>query len=137
MKIDNSLLDSLTAAAKASPRLRMNYDLRTSPADTSQRMLNALEPETQVPVHRHRNSTETFVILRGRALQRFYDEDGNVTEEILVDADGPCRMISIEQGRWHNLVSLETGTVIFESKDGAFEPRLPEDEMKNNQLLTI
>ena len=137
MIIDADILDSLTAAAKSSPRLRMNYDLRTSPADNSQRMLNALEPETQVPVHRHRNSTETFVILRGRALQRFYDEDGNVTEEILVDADGPCRMISIEQGRWHNLVSLETGTVIFESKDGAFEPRLPEDEMKNNQLLTI
>lgn len=137
MVIDTGLLDSLSAAAKTSPRKRMNYDLRTSPSDNSQRMLNALEPGTEVPVHRHRNTTETFVILRGRAIQYFYDEDGNVTEEVRVDANGPCRMISVEAGRWHRISSLESGTVIFECKDGAFEPRLPEDEMNNNQLLTI
>ena len=72
--IDNTLLDNLTAQAKASPRLRMNYDLRNSSADTSQRMLNAIEPGSVVPIHRHQKSSETFVVLRGRVVEEFYDE---------------------------------------------------------------
>lgn len=128
MKIDIELLDSLTARAKESPRLRMNFDLRTSSADSSQRMLNALEPGTQVPIHRHTKSTETVVMLRGRGIQYYYDNDGNVVDQILLDANGPCRMMSVEVGCWHRLESLESGTVIFESKDGAFEP-ISEDDI--------
>ena len=76
MKIDNILLDKLTAQAKASPRLRMNLDLRNSPEDGSQRMLNALEPGTVLPIHRHRTTSEVVVMLRGRAVQYLYDEQG-------------------------------------------------------------
>ena len=127
MRIDEGLLEMLMEQARKSPRLRMNYDMRTSPADTSQRMLNALEPGTQVPVHRHRHSTECVVVLRGKGVQYYYDDAGNVTDEIVLEADGPCRMMSVEMGRWHRFESLESGTVIYESKDGAYEPFAPED----------
>ena len=75
MIIDSILLDDLTAQARLSPRLRMNLDLRNSPEDGSQRMLNALEPGTELQIHRHRGSSETVVILRGRATQWFYDDE--------------------------------------------------------------
>ena len=74
IKIDNALLDSLTEQAKSSPRLRMNYDLRNSSEDTSQRMLNAIEPGSLVPIHRHQKTSETVVVLRGRVVEEFYDE---------------------------------------------------------------
>ncbi len=122
MIIDAEILDALSSAAKSSPRLRMNYDLRTSPADTSQRMLNALEPGTKVPIHRHRMTTEVVVMLRGRGIQYLYDDEGNIIDEIELDSDGPCRMMTVDVGRWHNLKSLESGTVIFECKDGRYEP---------------
>lgn len=122
MIIDAVILDSLTSAAKSSPRLRMNYDLRTSPADTSQRMLNALEPGTEVPIHRHRKTTEVVVMLRGRGVQYLYDDEGNIIDEVELDSDGPCRMMTVDVGQWHNLKSLESGTVIFECKDGRYEP---------------
>ena len=86
MKIDKPLLDSLTQKAKESPRLRMNLDMRTSAEDGSQRMLNALEPGTVLPIHRHRKTTETVVILRGSATQYFYDDNGNVTEQVTITA---------------------------------------------------
>lgn len=130
MIIDDTLLDSLTAAAAASPRLRMNYDLRTSPADGSQRMLNALEPGTVVPVHRHRTTTETVVLLRGKAIQYYYDDAGQVTDSIVLEAGSPCFMMSVDLGRWHRLESLAHGTVIFECKDGAYEPLGEEDVME-------
>ena len=130
MKIDNVLLDSLTAQAKASPRLRMNYDLRTSGNDTSQRMLNALEPGTVIPIHRHRHSTETIVILRGSATQYFYDNKGNIIEVVTISAGSDCVGMSVDVNRWHKLVSNESGTVIFEAKDGPFEPIGEDDIMK-------
>lgn len=129
MKIDNALLDRLTEEAKASPRKRMNYDLRTSAEDSSQRMLNALEPGTEVPIHRHMKSTETVVMLRGRAIQYIYNDAGEVIDRIALEAGGPCSMMSVEVGQWHRLESLETGTVIFEAKDGKYEPIAPEDVM--------
>ena len=82
MKITQALLDELTAAAQASPRLRMNYDLRNSAADGSQRMLNAIEPGSPLPIHRHRKSSETVVCLRGRLVEEFYDEDGRLGETV-------------------------------------------------------
>ena len=127
MIIDSQLLDTLTAQAKASPRLRMNYDLRNSSADGSQRMLNALEPGTVLPIHRHRGTSETVVILRGRATQYFYDDAGALTEEVTIAAGTDSVGMSVEAGRWHRLESLESGTVILECKDGPFVPIGPED----------
>ena len=122
MIIDTALLDDLSAQAKASPRLRMNLDLRNSPEDSSQRMLNALEPGTVLPIHRHLRSSETVVILRGRIQWIFYDDAGSETERVTLDADGPLRMLVVEQGRWHSLLCLDPGSVLFESKDGKYEP---------------
>ena len=127
MTIDAELLDKLTAEALKSPRLRMNLDLRNSPADGSQRMLNALEPGTALPIHRHRKSSETVVILRGSATQYFYDDAGRVTEVVSIAAGSGCVGMSVEAGRWHRIESLESGTVIMECKDGAYEPINEED----------
>lgn len=129
MKMSKDLLDTLTAQAKASPRLRMNYDLRNSPEDQSQRMLNALEPGTELPIHRHRNSSETVAILRGRAVQWLYDEEGNVVEKVLLEVAGDIPAMNVEKGQWHRLECLESGTVIVEFKDGAYEPLVAEDMM--------
>lgn len=135
MKIDKILLDNLTTQAKASPRLRMNLDLRNSPEDGSQRMLNALEPGTVLPIHRHRTTSEVVVMLRGRAVQYLYDEQGRETDAVLLaagalDGDGVPGAVpgmTISKGQWHKLVALESGTVIFEAKDGPYEPISPAD----------
>ena len=125
MFIDQQVLDALTAQAKASPRLRMNLDLRNSPADQSQRMLNAIEPGTVLPIHRHRNSSETVVCLRGHFVEYYYDADGRLTDTIDMVPGGT--LINIPAGQWHNLESLESGTVLLEVKDGAYEPIGEED----------
>ena len=135
MKIDKILLDNLTTQAKESPRLRMNLDLRNSDADSSQRMLNAIEPGSVVPIHRHRTTSEVVVMLRGRAVQYLYDEQGRETDAVLLaagalDGDGVPGAVpgmTISKGQWHKLVALESGTVIFEAKDGAYEPISPAD----------
>ena len=118
MIIDNAILNSLTAAAKASPRLRMNLDLRNSPEDGSQRMLNAIEPGTVMPIHRHRSSSETVVCVRGHFEEYFYDEGGKLTDTIDMT---PGRIVDVPLGQWHSLKSLESGTVLFECKDGKWE----------------
>ena len=127
MNIDIALLDKLTAQAQASPRLRMNMDLRDSAEDLSQRMLNALEPGTVLPIHRHRNTSETVAILRGRAVQYLYDDEGNETDTVLLEAGGEIPAMQVEMGQWHRLEALESGTVIVEFKNGAYEPIGPED----------
>lgn len=127
MNFDKQILDELTQKAKESPRLRMNLDLRTTPEDQSQRMLNALEPGTVLPIHRHTKTTEVVVILRGKAVQYLYDDKGNETGQVLLEAGGECAGMSIERGQWHRIECLETGTVIFEAKDGPYEPISPED----------
>ena len=127
MNIDQTLLDNLSFQAKASPRLRMNMDLRDSAEDQSQRMLNALEPGTVLPIHRHRKTTETVAILRGRAVQYLYDDEGNETDAVLLEAGGEIPAMQVEMGQWHRLEALESGTVIVEFKNGAYEPIGPED----------
>lgn len=127
MTITQALLDSLTAAAKASPRLRMNFDLRNSSSDTSQRMLNALEPGTPLPIHRHMHSSETVVCLRGHLRELFYDDRGSVTEVIDLQPGGENVGLNIPAGQWHGIEVLESGTVILECKDGAYEPQREED----------
>ena len=130
MIINKELLDNLTQQAKASPRLRMNLDLRNSEADSSQRMLNAIEPGSVVPVHRHQKTSETVVVLRGRAVQHFYDGNGQLVDSVLLEAGGEVPAIQVPLGTWHRIESLESGMVILEMKDGAFEPLGPEDIME-------
>lgn len=126
--IDQNLMDSLTAQAKASPRLRMNLDLRNTPEDDSQRMLNAIEPGSVVPVHRHRNTSEAVAILRGRLVGDFYDGSGHTClKSIELSPDGPATALTVPMGQWHTVRALESGTVIMESKDGHYEPLGPED----------
>ena len=127
MRIDVTLLDELTALAKSSPRLRMNFDLRNSPNDQSQRMLNALEPGTVMPIHRHRHSSETVVVLRGKVKWVYYNDKKEVTDTFIVAPGSDLVGLSVPMGQWHSLECLETGTVIFESKDGPYEPTRPED----------
>ena len=122
MKITQALLDELTLKAKESPRLRMNYDLRNSDADQSQRMLNAIEPGSPLPVHRHRKTSETVVCLHGRLVEEFYDEQRICTETIELSPNGPVVALNIPVGQWHAVRALETGTVIVEVKDGPYEP---------------
>lgn len=127
MIFDIKLLDELSERAKANPRLRQNLDLRTSPEDNSQRMLNALEPGTIMPIHRHRNSSETMVIVRGALEEYLYDNNGDLTETIYMTPNGDHSIIQLEKGQWHSLKCLESGTIIFEAKDGAYAPLTPED----------
>ena len=123
IKIDNTLLDNLTEQAKVSSRLRMNLDLRNSPEDTSQRMLNAIEPGSEVPIHRHQKTSETVVVLRGRVVEEFYDELERRCEAAYeISPLGPTLALNIPAGTWHTLRSLESGTVILEVKDGKYEP---------------
>ena len=130
MIIDTNLLDTLSAQAKASPRLRMNYNLRNTPEDHSQRMLNAVEPGTMMPIHRHRDSSETVVVLRGKVRWLYYDDEGRLIDSILVEANGDIRGLSVPQGQWHSLESLESGSVILETKDGLWQPMKEEDMLQ-------
>ena len=128
MVIDNRILDELTAQAKESPRLRMNYDLRNSAADGSQRMLNAIEPGTEVPIHRHWNSSETVLCVRGYFQECLYDDAGNLEEEIDMVPGGA--IVNVPIGKWHNLRSMESGTILFEAKHGKYEPLKEEDILR-------
>ena len=128
MIITKGILNELTVKAKENPRLRQSLDLRNSPDDLSQRMLNALEPGTVMPIHRHHASSETVFILRGRIRWIFYDEKGEETERVVLDANGDLRMLNVEKDRWHSLECLESGSVLYESKDGPYHP-LEEDEI--------
>ncbi len=123
MVINTALLDSLTKQAKESPRLRINCDLRDSETEPTQRMLNAMEPGTVVPIHRHQKSSETVVCIRGRLREYYYDElERVVTDVFELSADGPMCGLTIPAGQWHSVEVLESGTVIMEVKTGMFEP---------------
>ena len=131
MKITQAILDKLTEEAKASPRLRMNMDLRNSDSDSSQRMLNAIEPGSPLPIHRHQKTSETVVCLRGRLVEEYYDELERVcTETIELSPNGPVVALNIPAGQWHTVRSLESGTVILEMKNGPYEPISPEDVLE-------
>lgn len=126
MVITKDLLDELSAQAKASERLRCNLDLRNSAEDQSQRMLNALELGTVMPIHRHKGSSETCVCIRGHFEEYFYDEKGLLVETIDMVPGGI--VLNIEKGQWHSLKCLESGTILLECKDGPYHP-LEEDEI--------
>lgn len=126
MIFDKDFFDKLCEQARQNPRLRMNYDLRNSSNDTSQRMLNALYPGSVVPIHRHPDTTEVMMVVRGSVREHFYDVNGRLTDSFLLEAGKNC-LICIPAGQFHSLECLEEGTVIFEAKDGAYVPVLPED----------
>ena len=106
----------------------MNLDLRNGEGDQSQRMLNAIEPGSPLPIHRHQKTSETVVCLRGRLVEEYYDELERIcTERIELSPDGPVVAVNLPAGQWHTVQSLESGTVILEVKDGPYEPIGPED----------
>ena len=124
--INKILLDEVSEKAVLSPRLRMNYNLHDSLEAKAQRLLNALEPGTQLPVHRHPHTAETYILLRGRINVLFYNEDKQV--ELSVESGNYG--VHIPAGQWHTLEVMESGTVIFEVKDGPYTP-LTEDNIMN------
>lgn len=131
MVITKEILDELTAKAKESPRLRMNLDLRNSENDQSQRMLNAIEPGSDMPIHRHKYTSETVVCLRGRLVEEFYDELERIcTKSIELSPNGPNYAINVPAGQWHKVWAKESGTVLLESKNGVWEPLGDEDILK-------
>jgi cupin fold WbuC family metalloprotein len=129
MIIDNKLLDEVSAKAKTSPRLRMNYNFHESLDSKAQRLLNALEPGTILPIHRHQHTAETYVLLRGKIEVQFYDETGAQTESFKLDPLKGNYGVQIPKGQWHTLVVVEP-SVIFEVKDGPYTPISPEDTME-------
>ena len=131
MIITEQILDHLSEQAKASPRLRMNLDLRDSNKDGSQRMLNAIEPSSPLPIHRHKHTSETVVCLRGRLVEEFYDELERIcTDRIELYPGGPIALINVPAGQWHTVRALESGTVLLECKNGPWEPLGDEDILK-------
>ena len=128
MIINNIVLNNLSDQAKANPRLRQSLDLRNSDADKSQRMLNAIEPGSEMPIHRHKYTSETVVCLRGRLVEEFYDELERIcTDRIELTPGGPNFLVNISAGQWHTVRALESGSVLLECKDGKYEPLGPED----------
>ena len=118
--IDKNLLDEVSAQAKASPRLRMNYNFHHSLEDKCHRMLNAVEPGTDIPIHRHPDKDESFVILRGKVRSTTYNDDGSVIDSVVLSHEDGIYGVDIPKGVWHKLESLEPATVIFECKEGPY-----------------
>ena len=127
MLIDNNLLELVTEQAKASNRLRMNYNLHESLDAKAQRLLNALEPGTILPIHRHTHTAETYIVLRGSINVLFYDDNKNLVNQYLVNPEEGVYGVHIPSGQWHTLEVMETCTVIFEVKDGPYAPLGEED----------
>lgn len=120
--INEDLLNEVTQQAKESPRLRMNHNLHDSLEAKAQRLLNALEPGTVLPVHRHPNTAETYILLRGKIKVMFYNDRKEMTESILLDPMAGGYGVHIPANQWHTLEVMESGTVIFEVKDGPYMP---------------
>ena len=106
--------------AKTSPRLRMIFNFHQSLDNKCHRMLNAIEPGTDIPIHRHPTKDESFVVLRGKVHSTTYNDDGSVIESVVLCADEGRFGVDIPKGVWHKLESLESGSVVFECKDGPF-----------------
>ena len=125
--LDKELLDTITVQAQESPRLRMNYNLHDSLEAKAQRLFNALEPGTVLPIHRHRHTAETYILVRGKIKVEYYNQNKELTEtEILDPAEGKYGL-HVPAGQWHTVIPLESGTMVFEVKDGPYMPFQPED----------
>lgn len=119
-RINKELLDSVSEKAKVSPRLRMNYNFHLSLDEKCHRFLNAVEPGTEVPIHKHPTKDETFVILRGRVKVTTHSDDGSIIDSVVLSPEDGQYGVNIPKGVWHTLESLESGTIIFECKEGPF-----------------
>lgn len=131
MIIDNSLLDKIQGEAENSDRLRMNYNFHESLDSKAQRLINVLLPGTELPIHRHLNTAETYVILRGRLVVSFYDDMGVETERFLLDPKNGNYGLQIPKGQWHGIEVLEP-VVIFEVKDGPYTPITPDNILEKS-----
>ena len=127
MLLNKDLLDQLSKSASENPRLRASFDLRNTDKDNSQRMLNALQPGTILPIHRHPFTAETLIMVRGSVCQKFYNSKGEVTDTFVLKAGGECSALQIPAGQFHSLECMELDTVIFEAKDGPYMPVSFED----------
>lgn len=127
--IDKQLLDEVSRQAKQSERLRTNFNFHESLDDKCHRMLNAVEPGTVVPIHRHPTKDESFVVLRGKVRVNTYNDDGSVIESVVLCQEEGRYGVDIKKGVWHNLESLEPDSVIFECKEGPFVPHEVEGVM--------
>jgi len=125
--IHSALLDQISGEAKSCARLRMNHNFHASASSQSQRLINALEPETSLPVHRHMHTDETYILLRGSIRVMFYNSDKSLLEEVVLDRSLGNFGVNIPAGQWHTLEVLESGSAIFECKDGPYTPLSPED----------
>lgn len=119
-RINKELLDSVSEKAKVSPRLRMNYNFHLSLDEKCHRFLNAVEPGTIVPIHKHPTKDETFVILRGKVKVTTHSDDGSIIDSVVLSSEDGQYGVNIPKGVWHTLESLEAGSVIFECKEGPF-----------------
>ena len=123
MKVINELLlEEVSAKAKDSPRLRMNYNFHQSLDEKCHRFLNAVEPGTVVPIHRHPTKDETFIVLKGRVKVSTFNDEGEVLESVVLCQEDGMYGVDIPKNVWHTLESLDTGSVIFECKEGPFVP---------------
>jgi len=120
MVIDAPLLNQVSAQAKASPRLRMNYNFHQSLDDKCHLFLNAVEPGTVVPIHKHPTKDESFVVLRGKVKVTTYNDDGSVNESVVLSHEAGRYGVNIPKNVWHNIESLAPNSVIFECKEGPF-----------------
>ena len=122
--INQKLLDVTSVKANHSERLRMNYNFHKQLSDTLQRMLNAMEPHTYVQPHKHENpdKREIFVILKGRIVVIEFNDDGRIADHVILDREAGNYGVEIAPGKWHSLISLEKGSVVYEVKDGPYHP---------------
>lgn len=128
MLVTQAILDDLTRRAQSSPRLRLAQDLRNSPDDQSQRIINAIEPGSPMPIHRHRYTNETIVCIRGQLVVEFYDElERRCVERYELMPNGNSMAINVPKGQWHTAFATESGTAIIEAKDGPYKPIGDED----------
>ncbi len=126
MIINDELLDKVTAEAETSPRLRMNYNFHESLDAKAQRLINVLLPGTPLPIHRHKHTAETYVLLRGKMFVVFYDDLGGQIERYLLDPTKGNYGVQIPKGQWHTVEVIEP-SAILEVKDGPYTPLQPED----------
>lgn len=124
-RIDIEHLRELSAQAAATPRRRKNLNLHESAADAVQRFVNAFEPGTYIRPHRHADRWELFVLVQGEAIAFVFDDGGRIIDRVKINATDGARVLEIPAGTWHSLVSLTSGTVLFEVKRGPYEPAAP------------
>ncbi|MDE7412483.1 MAG: WbuC family cupin fold metalloprotein [Muribaculaceae bacterium] len=128
MIIDSNLIDKVEHEASESPRLRMNFNFHEGPDSKAQRLINVLLPGTIIPIHRHKHTAETYILLRGKMVVVFYNDLGAQTQRFLLDPTEGNYGVQIPKGQWHGVEVIQP-SAIFEVKDGPYTPLSPEDMM--------